>query len=86
MDGVGTILTTIGAVIVLVGILVIGIQYMMATPEEAAKLKLDGMKGTNPEIDLSIRKQDAIKEFLLQSIDADYSFEEVLGLLEETVR
>ena len=40
MDGVGTILTTIGAVIVLVGILVIGIQYMMATPEEAAKLKV----------------------------------------------
>lgn len=39
MVGLGSILTTIGGVIVLVGILVIGIQYMMATPEEAAKLK-----------------------------------------------
>ena len=33
------ILTTIGVVIVLAGILIIGIKYMMASPEEAAKLK-----------------------------------------------
>ena len=39
VNGLATILTTIGAVIVLVGLLVMGIKYMVATPEEAAKLK-----------------------------------------------
>ena len=36
---VGNILTTIGLAVVLTGILIIGIKYMMASPEEAAKLK-----------------------------------------------
>lgn len=36
---VGNILTTIGLVVVLVGILILGIKYMMASPEEAAKIK-----------------------------------------------
>ena len=34
-----SVLTTIGVVIVLAGLLIIGIKYMVATPEEAAKLK-----------------------------------------------
>ena len=34
------ILTTIGVIIVLAGILITGIMYMFATPEEAAKLKV----------------------------------------------
>lgn len=36
---VGNILTTIGLAIVMVGILIIGIKYMMASPEGAAKIK-----------------------------------------------
>lgn len=36
---VGQILTTIGLAVVLVGILILGIKYMMASPEEAAKIK-----------------------------------------------
>lgn len=39
VTGLASILTTIGVIIVLIGLLVIGIKYMMATPEEAAKLK-----------------------------------------------
>lgn len=38
-NGVANILTTLGVVIVLAGILIIGIMYMTATPDEAAKLK-----------------------------------------------
>ena len=36
---VGQILTTIGLAVVMVGLVIIGIKYMMASPEEAAKLK-----------------------------------------------
>lgn len=39
VEGLSNILTTIGVTVVLVGILIMGIKYMMATPEEAAKLK-----------------------------------------------
>lgn len=39
VGGLANILTTIGAVIVLAGLLIIGIKYMVATPDEAAKLK-----------------------------------------------
>ena len=39
IQGIGNILTTVGVVIVLAGLLIIGIKYMVATPEEAAKLK-----------------------------------------------
>lgn len=39
VTGLASILTTIGVIVVLIGLLVIGIKYMMATPEEAAKLK-----------------------------------------------
>lgn len=39
ITGLASILTTIGVIVVLIGLLVIGIKYMMATPEEAAKLK-----------------------------------------------
>lgn len=39
VSGLANILTTIGVVIVLVGLLIMGIKYMVATPEEAAKLK-----------------------------------------------
>ena len=39
IQGLGNILTTIGVVVVFGGLLVIGIKYMVATPEEAAKLK-----------------------------------------------
>ena len=39
VNGLANILTTIGVVIVLIGLLVMGIKYMVATPEEAAKLK-----------------------------------------------
>lgn len=40
VNGAANILTTIGVVIVFIGILVMGINYMVATPEEAAKLKV----------------------------------------------
>lgn len=39
VGSVGQILTTIGLAVVLVGILILGIKYMMASPEEAAKIK-----------------------------------------------
>ena len=39
VTGLGGILTAIGVGIVFAGFLIIGIKYMMATPEEAAKLK-----------------------------------------------
>ena len=39
VSGLANILTTIGVVVVLAGLLIIGIKYMVATPEEAAKLK-----------------------------------------------
>ena len=39
VGGLANILTTIGAVIVVIGLLIVGIKYMVATPEEAAKLK-----------------------------------------------
>ncbi len=39
VSGLANILTTIGVVIVLAGLLIMGIKYMVATPDEAAKLK-----------------------------------------------
>ena len=36
---IGNILTAIGVAIIMVGILIIGIKYMIASPEEAAKIK-----------------------------------------------
>ena len=39
ISGAANILTTIGVTIVLAGILILAIQYMVATPDEAAKLK-----------------------------------------------
>lgn len=39
VNGLANILTTIGVTVVLAGLLIIGIKYMVATPEEAAKLK-----------------------------------------------
>lgn len=39
VNDVGSMLTTIGVAIVMVGILILGIKYMMASPEEAAKIK-----------------------------------------------
>ncbi len=40
VNGLANILTTIGVVVVLAGLLIIGIRYMVASPEEAAKLKV----------------------------------------------
>ena len=37
--GVGQVLTTIGLAVVMVGYLILGIKYMMASPEEAGKIK-----------------------------------------------
>lgn len=39
INGLSSILVTIGVTVVLAGILIIGIKYMTATPEEAAKIK-----------------------------------------------
>ena len=39
VNGAANILTTIGVLIVLAGLLILGIKYMTATPDEAAKLK-----------------------------------------------
>ncbi len=39
VSGLANILTTVGVVVVLAGLLIIGIKYMTASPEEAAKLK-----------------------------------------------
>lgn len=39
VQDVANILTTVGVITVLAGLLVIGIKYMTASPEEAAKLK-----------------------------------------------
>ena len=42
-------------------------------------------RGSNPEIDMSIKKQGAINDFLLQEVEDAFSFEEVLEILRETV-
>ena len=39
VNGIASILLTIGVIVVLAGMLVVGIKYMVATPDEAAKLK-----------------------------------------------
>ena len=39
VNGVANVLTTIGVVFVLGALLILGIKYMMATPDDAAKLK-----------------------------------------------
>ncbi len=39
VNGIAGILVTIGVIVVLAGLLVVGIKYMTATPDEAAKLK-----------------------------------------------
>lgn len=39
VNNIASILTTIGTVVVLVGLLTIGVKYMMASPDEAARLK-----------------------------------------------
>ena len=39
VNGLADILTTIGVIVVLGALLIMGIKYMTATPEEAAKLK-----------------------------------------------
>ena len=39
VEGIGQLLTTIGFAIILVGFLILGIKYMTASPEEAAKVK-----------------------------------------------
>lgn len=37
--GIGQVLTTIGVIICVIGLCVLGIKYMTASPEEAAKIK-----------------------------------------------
>ena len=39
ISGIANILVTLGVVIVIAGFLIVGIKYMVATPQEAAKLK-----------------------------------------------
>ena len=39
VNGIGRVLTTIGLVVILVGFLILGIKYMVASSEEAAKIK-----------------------------------------------
>ena len=39
VNGLAGVLTTFGVLVVFAGLLIIGIKYMVATPEEAAKLK-----------------------------------------------
>ena len=39
VNGLANILTTIGIIVLLIGFLIIGIKYMTATPDQAAKLK-----------------------------------------------
>lgn len=40
INGMANILTTVGVVVVLAGIIIVGIMYMTASPEQAAKLKM----------------------------------------------
>lgn len=42
-------------------------------------------RGTNPEIDMSIKKQGAINNFLIQSVDDAFTFDEVVQKLEGVV-
>ena len=39
VNGVANVITTIGIIVVLAGLLIFGIKYMLASPEDAAKLK-----------------------------------------------
>ncbi len=58
-------------------------KNVMATYQEAEDLINIGayQKGSNPKIDYAIKKIDTINEFLMQTTDAKFTFEETLGLL-----
>ncbi|MBQ9624505.1 MAG: flagellar protein export ATPase FliI [Clostridia bacterium] len=61
------------------------VKNWMSTYNEAQDLINIGAykKGTNPEIDMAIKKQDAIKNFLLQDVDDAFTFEETVDMLDE---
>ncbi|MCR4591082.1 MAG: flagellar protein export ATPase FliI [Lachnospiraceae bacterium] len=58
-------------------------KNVMATYQEAEDLINIGayQKGSNPKIDYAIQKIDTINEFLMQTTDAKFTFEETLELL-----
>ena len=58
-------------------------KNVMATYQEAEDLINIGayQKGSNPKIDFAIKKIDAINEFLMQTTDAKFTFEETLEKL-----
>ncbi len=43
-------------------------------------------QGTNPKLDEAISKIDKINEFLNQSVDETFSYKEIVGILEESVK
>ncbi len=61
------------------------LKNVMATYQEAEDLINIGayQKGSNPKIDYAIKKIDVINEFLMQTTDSKFSFEETLKLLGE---
>ncbi len=60
-------------------------KNVMATYQEAEDLINIGayQKGSNPKIDYAIQKIDTINEFLMQTTDAKFTFEETLELLKQ---
>ncbi|MBQ9549762.1 MAG: flagellar protein export ATPase FliI [Lachnospiraceae bacterium] len=60
-------------------------KNVMATYQEAEDLINIGayQKGSNPKIDYAIQKIDTINEFLMQTTDAKFTFEETLQKLKE---
>ena len=56
---------------------------LMATHREAEDLINIGAykAGSNPDIDLAIEKMKEINGFLLQDVDAKYSFEDSVSIL-----
>ena len=60
------------------------LKNIMATYNEAEDLINIGAykKGSNPNIDNAISKIDAVNDFLLQTTDEKYDFEQTVELLE----
>ncbi|MCR4909185.1 MAG: flagellum-specific ATP synthase FliI, partial [Lachnospiraceae bacterium] len=60
------------------------LKNVLATYQEAEDLINIGayQKGSNPNIDYAIAKIDAVNEFLMQTTDSKFSFEDEVAMME----
>ena len=63
------------------------IRDIMGIYEKNADLVAIGAykPGTNPKLDLALKKIDLINEFLMQKVNESFSYEECVALMEKLV-